>query len=169
MAPNSTCSTLQIYTSFPKSAISIHGNDTAIVVSHVVSSLSVTHGAHINRNKQWVFNNTGGAMGAMYIIHASLTEYLIVFGTAIGTGGHTERHTADDHLTILYGEQLAYSLGKGAYEARAILLGECVIPREVRGEAMQNEARIFCNGVCERVVSGYAWNWVCGQQVTSVM
>jgi len=58
-------------------------NATAQIIDNIVTTLAAKHGPnHINTNQQeWVFNNAGGAMGAMYIIHASITEYLIIFGT----------------------------------------------------------------------------------------
>ncbi|KAF9739545.1 Squalene epoxidase [Paraphaeosphaeria minitans] len=94
-----------------KSAIAAHGNDTRAVVDYIVEHLAKTHPSHVNVQEEWVFNNAGGCMGAMTIIHASITEYLIVFGTAIGTEGHSGRHTADDYFTILKGEQLAWKAG----------------------------------------------------------
>lgn len=53
-------------------AIAAHGNDTASVVTFITSELqNKLPGGYINLEQEWIFNNAGGAMGAMYIIHAS--------------------------------------------------------------------------------------------------
>ncbi|EMR63652.1 Squalene epoxidase [Eutypa lata] len=96
-------------------AINSYPNDTTAIVNYIVTELHEKHPNYINPKhddpEEWFFNNAGGAMGGMYIIHASITEYLIIFGTAVGTEGHTGRHTADDYFHILTGEQWAYTPG----------------------------------------------------------
>ncbi|KAB8221698.1 ERG2 and Sigma1 receptor like protein-domain-containing protein [Aspergillus novoparasiticus] len=123
-------------------AIAAHGNDTRAVVNYIVSELDEkVPGSHLNKEEEWVFNNAGGAMGAMYIIHAR---------TAIGTEGHTGRHTADDYFNILQGTQLAYV--PGSYEAEVYPQGS--VHHLKRGEVKQYKMDASCFAL------EYARGWI---------
>lgn len=92
-------------------AIAEHPNtsDPSLIFTSLHEKLRDTYGDYIEDldPEKWMFSNAGGAMGNFIILHATLFEYLIIFGSATGTEGHSGYHLADDYFTILYGEQRA--------------------------------------------------------------
>lgn len=58
-----------------------HGNNTREIVRYITGELHSMHPAHINLEEEYIFNNAGGAMGAMYIIHASRFQHLPLAST----------------------------------------------------------------------------------------
>lgn len=90
---------------------SVLGQPIEQLIMTLVDRLAERYPKHIDKSQRWMLNNAGGAMGAMTILHGSVSEYLILFGSPIGTEGHTGRFWADDYFFILDGEQWFYHPG----------------------------------------------------------
>lgn len=70
-----------------------HGEMVEIVVSEAAKAYPPHVDARLPR--RWLFSLTGGAAGVMTLLHASSSEYLIIFGTPIGTEGFSRRYRLD--------------------------------------------------------------------------
>lgn len=68
-----------------------------------------------DNSSKWIFINAGGWMGSFCLLHASLTEYILLFGTSIETSGHSGRYWIDIYDTILRGTFQQWSEGTTHY------------------------------------------------------
>src|SRR5690606_5800536 len=81
------------------------------MIAQLRRELPERYPGHILENTDWIFNNAGRAMGQMLVLHASITESIMIVGSSIGTEGHSGRFYASDYFYILEGEQWAYAEG----------------------------------------------------------
>jgi C-8 sterol isomerase len=60
-------------------AIKQHGNDTRALVQYIVNELNgqANVAPYMNQNEDWFFNNAGGAMGGVRLLHASKLDKMI--------------------------------------------------------------------------------------------
>ena len=79
----------------------------------ITDDLAARYPGYITREPEWFINNAGGAMGTLRLLYASLSEYLIFFGSPIGNQGHTGRyHFVDDWFWVIEGEIWKFTEGE---------------------------------------------------------
>ena len=80
------------------------------MVKIVVEEVARAYPAHVNGSPQrrCLFSLTSGATGVMTLLHASFSEYLIIFGTPIGTEGFSGRYRMEIHDFVMSGEIWTY-------------------------------------------------------------
>jgi C-8 sterol isomerase len=78
----------------------------------ITAEIAERYPGMIDDSKPWIFNNAGGVMLEMKLLHASTKEYVMIWGTPIGSEGHTGRHLAEFYDTVLDGEAWYYTEGQ---------------------------------------------------------
>jgi ERG2 and Sigma1 receptor like protein len=85
------------------------GLSHAQMVRGLIDDLATDYPDHIERNEDWIMSLAGGATGIMTVLHCSLSEYLIIFGTPIGTEGFSGRYRIDIFDFLTAGEMWTYT------------------------------------------------------------
>ena len=66
----------------------------------------------IKKERRWIFNVAGGVMGQLTVLHGNPNEYLLFFGSPIGSEGHSGRYNADIWDFCICGEFWLYLEGQ---------------------------------------------------------
>mgnify|MGYP002777727828 CR=1 FL=1 len=76
----------------------------------LIAGLRARYGDHIAPEDplKWVWSLAGGITGLMTVLHASLSEYLLLFGSPVGTEGFSGRYRIDIYDYVLAGEMWTY-------------------------------------------------------------
>jgi C-8 sterol isomerase len=77
----------------------------------LIAALDARYPGQVHGDQPWLFSNAGGAMLQIKLLHASPREYLLLWGTPVGTEGHSGRHPVEYYDTVLHGEAWYYQEG----------------------------------------------------------
>ena len=88
----------------------------------VAEAMERAYPGRLDLGQPWIFSNAGGAMIQMKLYYASIYEYIMIWGTPIGSEGHSGRHAVGFWDTVIDGEMWYY--GEGQFEKRAYRPGD---------------------------------------------
>lgn len=106
----------------------------------VAAAMASAYPDRLDHDQPWVYSNAGGAMIQMKLYYASVFEYLMIWGTPIGSEGHSGRHAVGFWDTVLDGEMWYY--GEGQFDKRIYQPGDRVYVGPNQARAMN-----FTDGV----------------------
>ena len=88
------------------------GLPTQDMIETVHQELLRLYPGHVAKGRRWIFNVAGGVMGQLTVLHGSPKEYLLFFGSPIGSEGHSGRYKADIWDFCMAGEFWLYVEGQ---------------------------------------------------------
>lgn len=75
----------------------------------VIEAAAAAYPGHVETRQEWFFNLAGGSTGMMTVLHASITEYVAIFGSPIGTNAFSGRYPMEIHDWVLRGTMHTYT------------------------------------------------------------
>jgi hypothetical protein len=131
----------------------------------------------LDRGQPWLYSIAGGAMIQMKLYYASIHEYIMIWGTPIGSEGHSGRHFTGFWDTVIDGETWYY--GEGQFEKTVYKPGDRIYVGPGQARAMNftdgvwavEYARGFIPysvpfGVADELLS--CWDWVTAAQTLTL-
>jgi C-8 sterol isomerase len=103
-------------------------------------ALAAHHPNILDFSQPWIYSIAGGALIQMKLYYASLNEYIMIWGTPIGSEGHSGRHFTGFWDTVIDGETWYY--GEGQFEKSVYVPGDRIYVGPGQARAMN-----FTNGV----------------------
>lgn len=79
------------------------------MVDTVISGMAAAYPEYVETKRNFFFNLAGGITGMINVIHGSFTEYIILFGTPLGSEGYSGRYRLDIYDILLSGEMYTYT------------------------------------------------------------
>jgi hypothetical protein len=79
------------------------------MVAAIAADLAQAYPGHIEMKQDWILSICGGVMGIMTVLHGSLSEYVLIYGTPIGTEGFSGRYHIDIYDVLLAGKMMTYT------------------------------------------------------------
>jgi C-8 sterol isomerase len=106
------------------------------LVAGITNDLAKAYPGHIETRQDWILSICGGVMGIMNVLHGSLSEYLLIYGTPIGTEGFSGRYRVDIYDILLSGEMWTYT--EEDFRKRSVTLpGEMAVLRRKQAKGVK--------------------------------
>lgn len=102
-------------------------------IARIHEALMAKYPGLIKENLDWTFNFTGATMAQMTLLYASTSEYILIFGTPVGSDGFSGRYPGMTVWDCMFAGEM-WTFTEGQYEKRVYLPGECAILEKNQGK-----------------------------------
>lgn len=117
-------------------------------------------------SQPWIYSIAGGAIIQMKLYYASLTEYLVIWGSPIGSEGYSGRHFIGFWNTVIDGESWYY--GEGQFEKSVYKPGDRIYIGPAQARAMNYKNGVYAVKYARGALPMSLWFWVADEMLSCI-